>query len=164
MKHIKIFLLFFMMQASSVILKAQDKDAASVKEMIESKSYIFKAQLVSPQNGRNVFLTSDYDVSVRGDTVISYLPYFGRAYTAPVNPAEGGIKFTSADFEYKADKSKKDGWEIMIKPHDVTDVQQLYLTVFDNGSASLQVISTNRQTISFNGYITEGKPINKKAF
>jgi hypothetical protein len=119
--------------------------------------------MANPQTGSTRQLSPDYDLTITKDTIISYLPYFGRAYVAPVDPAQGGIKFTSTNFEYKQAKDNK-AWQITIKPKDTPDVHQLYLSIFDNGYATLQVISTNRQGISFNGYIEEGKVKEKKAF
>ncbi|MES1219768.1 MAG: DUF4251 domain-containing protein [Bacteroidota bacterium] len=164
MKALKTLLVFVIaILASSLALKAQEKDVAVIKEMIESKNFIFKAQSAAPQTGGTRFLTSTYDLTVNPDKVISYLPYFGRAYSAPINPSDGGIKFTSTDFRYETKKIKK-GWDITIIPKDAADVQKLYLTVFDNGSASLRVNNTNRQGISFNGYVEKNKATEKKAF
>ena len=103
--------------------------------------------------GRTIQLTSDYTLTVRGDTVIAFLPYFGRAYTAPLDPAKGGIDFTSTNFDYKAKQRKKGNWEINIKPKDADDVRQLYLSFSASGFGNLQVTSLNRQTISFNGHV-----------
>ena len=142
----------------------QDKDASVIQQAVETKNFIFKAESVSPQRGRMRQLTPEYDVVLRPDTIVSFLPYFGRAFTAPINPSEGGIKFTSTRFDYVVSQKKKGLWEITIRPKDVTDVRELYLTVFDNGRASLMVNSNNRETISFNGFVQEGNLINNKAF
>lgn len=160
---IKAALLVSAILAFSCWAGAQEKDPAKVKALVESKNFIFKADYVNPQSMRSRSLTtSDYDLTIRPGEVISYLPYFGRAYSAPIN-GEGGIKFTSKDFEYKLVKEKKNSWDISIKPKDASDVQELYLTVFNNGTASLRVNSTNRQSISYRGYIIAGKE-EKKAF
>jgi hypothetical protein len=133
------------------------EQAAAVKAMIEAQRYVFKAQSVIPTGGRFRQLnTSDYDLKVGKDTIESYLPYFGRAYSAPMDPTQGGIKFTSTKFDYQLKETKK-GWEVTIKPTDGGDARQLFMTIFSNGTASLQVTSTNRQPISFNGYIAERK-------
>jgi hypothetical protein len=155
------FLILLTILGSSAVM-AQDLEPATVKNIIQSKNFIFKAEYVNPQSGSTRPLTSEYDVSVKSDKVVSYLPFFGRAYTAPVNPAEGGIKFTSLKFDYTI-KQKNKKWDVRIRPRDVSDVQDMYLTVFDNGKASLRVISTNRQSISYDGYIIESKQ-EKKAF
>jgi hypothetical protein len=99
--------------------------------------------------------TSEYDLRIAGDSVISYLPYFGRAYSAPLDPSKSGIQFTSTNFKYEQSPRKKGGWNILIEPKDANDVRQLTLLVTESGSASLQVISNNRQSISFNGYVAE---------
>lgn len=143
--------------------KGQDKSPEEVKKLIELQNYIFKAEMVYPQSGRSRILTTDYDITITRDTIISDLPYFGRAYVAPVDPTQGGIKFTSTDFDYTSSKKKKT-WEITIKPKDAPDVQEMYLSIFDNGTANLSVTNTNRQNISFKGYIKEGKQSEKKAF
>jgi len=157
-------LLLLVSLLAGIMVKAQDKKAPDVRTMLEAKNFVFKAQTALPMGGRNVNLTSDYDLTVRPDSVTSYLPYYGRAYTAPVNPGEGGIKFTSTSFDYQSAKEKKNRWVITIKPHDTPDVQDITLDVFDNGTASLHVNNQNRQAISFQGYVTEGKPLSKKAF
>jgi len=136
--------------------KTEDKKAAklaAIKNMVESQNYIFKAQSASPMGGRVRQLTSDYDVKVTKENIVSYLPYFGRAYSAPIDPTKGGIQFTSKNFDYTLTPGKKDGWSALIKPKDYSDVQQMTLTISSTGYASLQVTSTNRQPISFNGTV-----------
>ena len=162
MKYLKLsgLLLLLTFMGTSVV-NAQDLDAAAVKNMVDAKNFVFKAQYVNPQSGRSIPVTSEYDLVVSSGQVVSFLPYFGRAYSVPIN-SEGGIKFTSTSFDYTI-KSKKNKWEVRIRPKDVTEVQDMYLTIFENGRASLRVINTNRQNISYDGYIVEGKS-QKKAF
>ncbi len=160
-KEILPFLLFMaVFTGNTNIVIAQKKVPAKeveIKNLLGSQQYIFYAQSVTPFSGRQRFLTSDYTVTVSKDTVLSDLPYFGRAYAAPIGSNDGGIKFTSVDFEYKISERKKGGWEINIKPKDGQGVQQLALTIYNNGTAYLFVNSNSRQSISFNGYITGKK-------
>jgi len=148
----------------TVTAMAQEKNPSNIQQAIETKNFVFKAESVTPQRGRMRQLTPEYDVVLRPDTITSFLPYFGRAFTASINSSEGGIKFTATNFDYTVSPKKKNRWEITIKPKDVNDVRELYLTVFDNGRATLQVSSNNRESISFNGFLQEGNPIAKKAF
>ncbi len=134
--------------------KKDSSKIAKIKELIENQHYTFMAQSVTPLSGRLRQLTSDYDLQVSKDVIVSHLPYFGRAYSAPMNPSDGGIQFTSKDFEYTVTNKKKGGWDVNIKYKDTQDVKQMQLSIFDNGTSSLQVISNNRQSISFSGYIT----------
>jgi len=135
----------------------QAAKAAAIKNLVDSQTYVFVAQTALPMSGRTRQLTTDYDLRVTKSSIVSYLPYFGRAYQAPIDPTKGGLQFTSKDFEYTATPGKKGGWSIQIKPKDYRDVQQMTLSISDNGYGTLQVISTNRQPISFNGYIQAPK-------
>lgn len=154
-KAIAILLFLGMLQHISY---AQDStQQQTIQHQVLDKDFVFEAQTILPQRGITRQLTSNYFLQVSKDTVISDLPYFGRAYSAPINPGEGGIRFTSTSFEYSSKDRKKGGWDILIKPKGVNDVQQMLLSVFTNGRASLQVISNNRQAISFDGVIKERK-------
>ena len=144
--------LFFFAKAQDTSLTKESQ----VSQWIQGKTYTFVAQSVMPVSGPVRQLTSEYTLTIAGDTTDSYLPYFGRSYSPPISN-EGGIKFTSTSSTYEISPRKKDGWNISIKPTDVRDIQRLQLTVFENGTASLQVTSANRQAISFNGYIRKNE-------
>lgn len=152
---------------SFVTVRAQDtrkeRQALKINQVnawIESRNYDFVAQMALPMSGNTRQLTSEYDVQVSKDTINSYLPYFGRAYSASLDPNDAGIKFISKDFIYKTTTRKKGGWDIQIKLKDVKEVQQLSFSISEEGYASLQITQTNRQPISFNGYI-RGKTVKK---
>jgi hypothetical protein len=141
---------------STVGLRAQDLEKDQVAKMVAAKEFTFKATSMLPSGASVKQLTSDYDVRLLGDSIISYLPYFGRSYT-PVVQGEEGINFTSGTFDYKAKAKKKSGWQISVKPKDTKEVRELIFDISDNGYARLQVISNSKQTISYNGYIQERK-------
>ena len=133
--------------------KAQKPDKAKAKELVDSKQFVFQVQTVIPSGGSNVQVTSDYDMKLYGDSLVTYLPYFGRAYSSPGYGEGGGINITSTEFLYNSKAKKKGGWEITIKPSDTKDVRQMFLSLGETGYGSLQVISNNRQAISYYGYI-----------
>lgn len=140
----------------------QEKRKTEIKTIVDAQNYVFKANYVNPMRGIGRALTSDYDFVVSKDTITAYLPFFGRAYTAPTNPTEGGIKFTTTKFSYDAKPGKNGSYKILIKPtvrnmSDSRDVQSLRLDISADGYASLQVTSTNRDNISFNGTIENRK-------
>jgi len=139
--------------------KTVSLNADDVKNMVNNKEFIFVADRVNPLRGRSRTLTSEYDVKINNDSLVSYLPYFGRAYQAPMDPSQGGIQFTSTSFSYEVNANGKNGWDVIIKPKDYQDVQQLSFTIFDNGSATLNVVSTQKDPISFNGNV---EPIKNK--
>ena len=154
-------------------LNAQTDKETTIK-IINAQHYVFNASSAMPManmdvnkvmsrmpggNGSGVIqLTgSQYQLIVTKDSIEAYLPYYGRAYTASMNPDDSGIKFKSKDFKYKADKKKKGSWIITINPKDTKDTQSMILNISENGYATLNVNSNNRQPISFNGYLSEPK-------
>jgi hypothetical protein len=158
MKNVWLAIIAFICLPGIGLAQQQKKDKkAEIKTMVESQNYVFKAQTALPTAGAIRQLTSDFDLRVSKDTIVSDLPYFGRAYTAPLNPSEGPLEFTTTKFQYTMSNNKKGGWNVTIAPKDVTDPRELIMTIFDNGSASVVVNSNNRQPISFNGYITSKK-------
>lgn len=158
--------------AASVPVMAQNTRAQkkqekldAVKKMVNDQNYVFMAQMAYPLGWKTVQLNYDYNVIISKDSIDSYLPYYGRAYVAPINPTdskETGIQFKSKDFDYNDVLSKKSGWEVTIVPHDVKETRKFILSISESGYANLSVTSQNRQAISFNGYITENVPKKKK--
>jgi hypothetical protein len=132
----------------------QTSKAVAMKNLIDSGVYVFRAQSVMPMSGRvRQLTTDDYTLKITREKITSDLPYFGQAYTAPMDPTKTGIQFTSKDFSYTMTPRKKGGWDVVIKPKDYKDVQQMSLNISSAGYASLQVISNSRQAISFNGIV-----------
>lgn len=165
---LNVFFAALMFLASCSAQKSGLKQSL-VADMVENQTFTFTAQSVIPTedarynprvmfpNGSQLYqLNGEYDVRITTDSVIAYLPYFGRAYTAPMNPTEGGIKFTSTNFEYKK-SIRKGNYEIDIVPRDEREVRNLFLTISPNGYATLRVLSLNKTAISYNGQIESGK-------
>lgn len=135
------------------------KKAALTAQRINGKDFVFNADYVTPARGGGHTLNDNYDLVVSADSIIAYLPYFGRAYMAPAyGSTDNGIKFTWTNFTYKVTADKKKGFDVLIKPakQDISDangVQFLRLSVGNNGYASLQVINSNRDPITFEGTV-----------
>jgi len=144
----------------ALIVSAQ---SGGIKESIDSKTFVFKAQTSIPSGNGNQQLSPGYELVLKGTSIDAYLPYFGRAYSPPVDPTASGIKFMSQNFEYNATGRKGGGWDVVIRPKDVTDIRELLLTVFDNGNATLVVNSDRRSPITFNGIVQSYAPKPKAA-
>lgn len=145
----------YLVNAQSRRLEKEHKKEI-IQEKVKEQHFVFQAQNVLPIRGRSRNVATDnYTLKVTSDTITAYLPYFGRAYVAPMDPSQGGIQFTSTKFQYVKTAGRKGGWNIVIKPDDVREIQRLILSVSSEGYASLQVISTHRDPISFNGIIEE---------
>jgi hypothetical protein len=121
--------------------------------LLQTRRFVFIPQSVNPTGGRTRQVTPDFFLRVSPDTVQSYLPYFGRAYTAPINSGRGGMDFTLTGFEYIVTPGNKNRQQITIRPQSGADIRELVLQVNPNGYATLIALSNNRQQISYNGYI-----------
>ena len=154
-------IVFFMVMACTCVQQANAQVKANagsaLLSSIDAKTYNFIAQSASPLRGGLRQLTSTYDLRISKDTVVSNLPYFGRAFTAPINPSDGGLMFNSTSSQYSVKAGKKGRRDISFNTKQNSDTQHMTLTVFDNGFATLQVNSNNRDTITFNGYVSEIK-------
>jgi len=131
----------------------QNKKEAAIKALVDSQRYSFEAQTALPLGMRTRTLTYGYELKVSKDTLQAYLPYYGKAYTAPIGASSGGIEFKTTDFKYLTKERKKGGWDITITPKNAGDTRQMSLYISAAGYASLQVSFNNKQNISFTGYI-----------
>lgn len=132
---------------------AQKQEVANeVREKVNDLDFTFKPNYAYPVSYRPIYLSPYYDVKVSSDTIVSYLPYFGRAYTASMDHTNGGIKFTSTDFDYKVLPGKKKGnWLIEINIKDNANDTSLLFDIWENGVTRLSVTDSKRQSISFMG-------------
>ena len=127
----------------------------SVKELVESKTFVFQAQSMTPLKGSMRTLSPGYTLKVSPDTLKSDLPYAGRAFQATYGSTDGGMKFEATKFEYTVKENKK-GWTINIKTKEVSGSPRVSISVFDNGSARVNISSMSRESISYNGVINGG--------
>ena len=144
-------------QAQNSKAEKDKAQADMVQKLIDSHRYMFVAQSALPMSEGVRMLTSDYDVKVKHDTLESYLPYYGKAYTGIIGSSDNGLQFKTTSYDYDIKPDKKDGWIVGLKPKSMNSVQNMVLSISSLGYANLQVNFRDRQAISFNGYIQEIK-------
>jgi hypothetical protein len=166
----KLSYIFAFIFALTAVQVSAQTDKTTTTKIVGDQNFSFIATRAVPMqsnalnqalnsfpNGQNSIINlsgSQYDLRITKDSVVAYLPYFGRSYNPSMDPNEAGTRFKSKDFKYSSVKRKKN-WTITIDPKDTKDRQQLILNVSESGYASLSVNNPNRQPISFNGYISE---------
>lgn len=132
----------------------KEQQAAEVNEAIMNSDFTFKARFAYPTGFKSLYLPPSYDVVVSSDTVKAYLPFYGRAYRAPIDPRDGGYRFTSTDFEYLISPGKNDrNWIVKIIFNDLDRALEFQFDIWTNGSAYLSVNDMDRQAISYQGDI-----------
>lgn len=149
-------LAFSALIATSLVSSCASQRAAGIgsvnaDSLVQSGSFVFIPRTVIPTGARSRQVNADFFLRIGRDTVQSYLPYFGRAFTAPTPGSRGVMDFTITDFDYSVSQGSRNEQVITIRPRTGTDVQELTVEVFENGSATVRAQSNNRQPISYNG-------------
>lgn len=136
--------------------KAERKalEREKIKTSIESRRFTIEIDRAVPQRGRTVHLTSPYRIRLAGDSIDSYLPYYGRAYHVPYDGGKGLI-FEAPVSDYKLSFDKKGKASLSFKTQTDEDRFTFTLTVFDNGAASINVVPLNRQSITYYGRLAD---------
>jgi hypothetical protein len=125
---------------------------AGIINAIDSGNWIFTVTNISPQGGRSRQPNGLYTVSYSSETLNVNLPYFGRAYSgADIIGGQSPLNFLSKEVKMEQRKLKNDNWEIVFTIEDQRQVQSMSFEVFDNGSASLNVMLSNRSPIRYSG-------------
>lgn len=124
--------------------------AQRVREQLAERRYTIEVEQCYPRRAPARRVDFGYSLTVSGDTLKSYLPYFGRAYHIPYGGGKG-LHFTSIIDNYQQGLVKKGLTRIVIVTHNEEDIYQYTLEVFENGNSSIDVMSRQREEIMFSG-------------
>ena len=127
-----------------------------MKKLVESRDFIFDANRAFPTGLRSIDLTTNPGtISVKNDSVVADLPFFGRTYVSSYQ-GEAGLKFsgTAKDEELKfIDKKYKIQYSFNVTSG--SDTYNVYMDILYDGNSSVNINSNNRTAISYNGKIEE---------
>ncbi len=155
--------LSIMFSVASFAQESAGEDPAYYKSIIDAKNFAFTPAYVIPLTGTAQPLTGGVGLIYNGKTLSVILPYVGQSYSVdPSNTSNSNVQFTSNEVEYEAKEKKKGTMELVFRPKNLqptglTDATKLTLTVAADGTASLRIISNNRQPISYTGHILKAK-------
>ena len=130
------------------------KVAAQIADSVNARTLKVTFNYVNPMRFPVHYLTTEYSLRIKGDSISSYLPYFGRAYRTDYGSTESPLNFEGLAWNMDISRYKKRGYRFVF---EVTNKQQesfVYnLTIFSNGNATLNVNSNDRDPISFDGEV-----------
>lgn len=121
-----------------------------VKVALDKRSYKISINRMLPMHGGSKSVSYGYFVTVRNDSLYSYLPYFGRAYDVPYGGGKG-LSFEAPIGHYQETHAKSGLCQIDIELKNDEDNYSYHITVFDNGNSSIDVQSRKRDRISYTG-------------
>ena len=125
------------------------KEAKMVRQAIETGEFTIDIDRMYPLRGTSK-MVNNYSIKVKDDVLISHLPFIGQAWRVPYGGGHA-LNFQAPVLNYSAAANGRDGYEIRIFVRTDEDEHLYRLTIFDNGRASLDVQSQNRDRISFSG-------------
>jgi hypothetical protein len=147
-----IALLLMISSCSALKVSSEEKAAqeAALRSAIEKQEYKIEVNRMHPMKGGSRQLTSLYSLEIKGDTVVSYLPYFGEAYSIPYGGGKG-LNFTAKITAYNFVFDNKGKAVIDLETKNEEDRYSYHIDIFPNGSTNINVRSDNRQSIAFTG-------------
>ncbi len=139
------------------VSRKEKKEAAyqEALELIENQKYEFIARRALPPKVRAIDLSTNSNfLIVNKNTGKAQIPYFGRAFSGGYSSSDGGIRFDGTFESYDIQKNdKKNRAIIKFKIRGEGDTYTCTLTVPSLQNASLNVLSNNKQSINYTGFI-----------
>ena len=117
---------------------------------LTQRNYKISIDRMYMSRGGSKSVSYGYSVEVRNDSLISYLPYFGRAYNVPYGGGKG-LNFSERIGSYRELMEKNGKRHIEIGLKNEEDTYLYTIDVFDNGNSSIDVQSRQRDPISYSG-------------
>ena len=127
------------------------REAQMVVDNLRSGNFRINIDRMYPTRGTPKTVSA-YSITVKEDGTIldSHLPYIGQAWRVPYGGGHA-LNFDAQILNYTVLQPRKDGYEVRIYVKTDEDEHLYLLTVFENGRASLDVQSGNRERISYTG-------------
>ncbi|MBW6533826.1 MAG: DUF4251 domain-containing protein [Mariniphaga sp.] len=164
MKGIILFTLFFTLVLPDLFAQEpaksrkerreerQEKRKEEVKNLVENKTFVFIPTHAMPLGGGSIQLSYTFEAEVRGDSVFSYLPFYGVAYHVDYGGRNSAFDFSHPIENYEME-SDGNGYRIKLEVKNKMDYITYSFFISELGYSTLNVTSTNRQAISYYGSI-----------
>ena len=132
--------------------KAANKYEYAQKVMKAVDTHRFKIDIsyMQPARGAAKQLDYGYNIRISGDTLYSNLPYYGRAFNIPYGGGKG-LVFDAPIGKTAIAHGRKGASRMEIRVSNEEDNYVYTLDVYENGKATLNVYSRERESITFSG-------------
>lgn len=171
-KYFKIIATIGLFLAIASCTSQKSIPSAKVASLLENGEFTFMAERANPTNfdvinvmnslpnaGSSRILNLDYGyiVQVTKDELKVTLPYFGRMFSPTFDREKNSYRFTSKDFTVNKTPGKKGSSVYSLQIKDQPNIRKMFLEVFANGKSYLSIDSSDRQAISYDGYLMENE-------
>ncbi|PQV47781.1 uncharacterized protein DUF4251 [Jejuia pallidilutea] len=130
-------------------------------QVTNAMSQVLNSQLLAPGNNAsaiNLIGNANF-LTIKGDSVMSYLPYFGeRQMQIAYGGTDGAIQFNGLIQDYEVKNGKNDSKVITFKAKSNTENFDVAITLFPNLKTQMMLRGASRFFIQYSG---EVQPIEK---
>lgn len=124
---------------------------AQVEQAVNSGRLTISIRSMHTQRYGTRQVTPDFHLTLRGDTVESYLPYFGQAWTAGYGSQAQGLNFTTRMLDVRRTRQKHGVSRVEFYAKSQEDVYYYAVDIYPTGHATIFVRARERDNISFDG-------------
>ncbi len=156
---------------SSAKTPATPEQLAQLQSLVESRNFTFEADFALPQTSQAYINAANptvaraggnslsrislrgegYFLRIKGDSVASYLPYYGVRDNFSEYGRPDGIELDSELEDVKLDKKSSGAYQMRFFARRKTERFQITLDLFPGGKANMSVYSGQRDAIRYEG-------------
>ena len=156
-QHILYFVLIFFSFGQVNSQGKTEKAKSSIETLLNSKNFEFIANTAIPLTGAPKDLVgSNYSITFTPEKVISYMPFYGRAYSGMAYGRDKGMRFEGKPEDFIITNTGK-GYEINANVKGENDTYIISIITGNSGFATLSISSNDRGTISYQGEIVDNE-------
>ncbi|WP_396601028.1 DUF4251 domain-containing protein [Algibacter sp. R77976] len=153
--------------------KISQSEIEAFETLVENKNYRIESDMAHPQvsnamqqvlnsgilqggssaNAISLIGNSNF-LTVSGDSITSYLPYFGeRQMNIDYSGEDSGIQLKGLLENYKAIKGKNNSYNISFGAKSRSESFKVFITLYPNLKSNLQINGSGRFPISYSGQV-----------
>lgn len=140
-------------QNKEEMAKPSVKTPKTFEASMMSKTFEFVAITAFPLGQSPKDLAgSNYSISFTPELIASHLPFYGTGHSGMALQRDKGMRFKGAPENFTVEKTER-GYEVKAKVTDENDIFSISLTVSNSRTATLNISSNNRSSISYYGEV-----------
>ncbi len=125
-----------------------------IAQAINNKHLAIEVDKAMPMRGGFHLLSPSYTLKISGDSVITYLPYFGVSQQSMYGESEGGIRIENKVKKYKVKYTEKKGlYHITFEARGKRDNYSISIDVGISGYCWISIRPDNAELISYTGIV-----------
>lgn len=126
--------------------------AQRVATAIGNRHFTIDVDYMQPLRGPQRSVQGGYALTVKGDTLVSYLPYFGEVYTTTSYGSQKALNFQAPITGYEVTEPKPGLLRVSLAAATDEDSYVYHIEVYcTSGKSYIDVLARNRNSISFTG-------------